>query len=329
MKLLNLERPMNQMQHAFAKAGMTPSVVAFAAATHDLARLALNKQPDPARAIAVWLGMAAGKMFREGPLLEFLTAVAEERCATSSAESVGQRTRDPQIRPAHASADTNSAAEPGQITCAAQSVRAPSAAEHSSASARSHLGLDIQLDGAPALVDTTSGEGDGQGRIYTQRPGAAPSLETEYERGGQTSDDNQTVSAAPFVPRGPTEQQIRALTGAKEGSAALMSGVFIPSNSKGKEPFDNIRIAYYSKTKERLARDVGSNTVAYNLLRIAEMRLPANHEHMSRNTRSIDVFTAAEIRAMQRQAAVFAGHGLISLPEELRGAVLDAVGEIA
>jgi len=63
----------------------------------------------------------------------------------------------------------------------------------------------------------------------------------------------------------------------------------------------------------------------YNLIRIAETRLPANHEQMNSATTSGDIFTSSEIRMMQQQAAVFAGSGLISLPEELRSVVAQAV----
>jgi hypothetical protein len=119
--------------------------------------------------------------------------------------------------------------------------------------------------------------------------------------------------------------QNRATTRAMELAAQVMSGVYIPDHRGGKESFDDVRIRYYTLTEERLARAVGRNSVAYNLVRIAKMRLPANHEQLPTTTKSRDIFSADEIRRMQREAAVFAGHGLISLPEELRSAVAEAV----
>lgn len=266
------------MKEAFEKAGMSPGMIAFAAACHDLARLALNKQPDPARAAHAWLGMASGQMFREGPLKEFLSAVAEERAAGNGSAGASD----------HDLSDTHS----GRVT-------------------------------PPA--DPNSG--DERGRVPTDTHTARVSSPPEFsrERGGHQSDYTRSALAPSLAHREPTAMQNAATRRARELAAAVMSGVYIPDHSGGKELFDDIRIRYYNMTEERLARAVGRNSVAYNLVRIAKMRLPANHEQMPSNTTSKEIFSVDEIRRMQREAAVFAGHGLISLPEELRAAVAEAV----
>lgn len=76
---------MTDLRAAFEKAGLPGASVAFAAACHDLARLALNKQSDPTRAVHTWLGMASGTGFRDA-LLVFLGDVAKEREANSSGD---------------------------------------------------------------------------------------------------------------------------------------------------------------------------------------------------------------------------------------------------
>ncbi len=266
------------LKEAFEKAGLLPAHVAFAAACHDLARLALNKQPDPARAAHTWLGMASGQLFREGPLREFLAAVADERAANTSSAGV----RDQKI----ADAQRFDALSP--------------------AGAKSDDGAVHSDDDTHAAV------------------GSSPSG-TQRERGGQPHPDAQITRAASLAPSAPTEQQRAATKAAAIRDAKIMSGVYIPDHRGGRELFDDVKIRYYSLTKERLARAVGRHSVAYNLIRIAETRLPANHEQMDGTTASRDIFTSSEIRTMQQQAAVFAGSGLISLPEELRSVVADAV----
>lgn len=271
---------MNAFQAAFEKAGLPPASVAFAAACHDLARLALNQQADPERAVHTWLGMAGGKDFR-GALQQFLAAVASER--RSEAKSDGDR---------------------GQSNSETQDGHAPS----------------------PSDPDPTSETGQSTRGAYGT---PAPSLVGhERGRGGHSRSGTQFGHVA--SPATPTRAQIQAVTAAKAASARVMSGVFIPDHKGGSEAFDDLRIRFYDLTEKRLARMVGRGSVAYNLIRIAKMRRPANHDQLPDAT-SRDVFSAAEIQTMQREAAVFAGHGLISLPEELRSAVTEAVshGEAA
>lgn len=271
---------MNAFQAAFEKAGLPPASVAFAAACHDLARLALNQQSTPERAAYVWLGMAGGKDFRAA-LQQFLAAVASER--RSEAKSDGDQ---------------------GHTTAEAHGHAAPSPSDPDPTSEMGQSTRGAHGTPAPSLVGTERGGG------------------------GQRASDAQPLRAA--SPATPTRAQIHAVTAAKAASAQVMSGVFIPDHKGGSEAFDDLRIRFYDLTEKRLARMVGRGSVAYNLIRIAKMRRPANHDQLPDAT-SRDVFTAAEIQTMQREAAVFAGHGLISLPEELRSAVTEAVshGEAA
>jgi|KBSMisStandDraft_5_1062788.scaffolds.fasta_scaffold02638_12 hypothetical protein len=314
------------LKEAFERAGLSPAHIAFAAACHDIAKLALNKQPDPARAAHTWLGMASGQMFREGPLREFLVAVAKERAANmSSAEVRGQLVADPHGKHAPTPADTNSDARRGQVLGEPHIAAASPASELYSGNETDHASGDAQDVHVSPLPEINPVGATGH-HAHDAHGSAAP------VPAGANSDDgkDQTRVAAHqtrvlLSPEGPTQHQINAVTRAKERSAQIMSGVYIPDHRGGSELFDDIKIRYYNMTRERLARAVGRNSVAYNLIRIAETRLPANHEQMNSATTSGDIFTSSEIRMMQQQAAVFAGSGLISLPEELRSVVAQAV----
>lgn len=78
---------MTDMKEAFEKVGLPTASVAFAAACYDLARLALNREAEPRRAVHVFLGLASGMGFR-GLLEEYLAEIAKERIGEkSSAEA--------------------------------------------------------------------------------------------------------------------------------------------------------------------------------------------------------------------------------------------------
>lgn len=246
-----------ELEDAFERAGFSAPAVAFASACHDLARLALNREPDPKRAVAQFLGLAHGPQFREC-VAEFLAGVARE-----IPSGVGDQEQD------------------GNHPVA---VAAP---------------------------ETHSGDGAKQ-RLATDR-GDAPPPEPQA-RGGQSSNAS---------PRLPTPAQIRAVTVAKQRSAAIMSGIMIPDHRGGSEPFDNIKIAFYGKTLERLGRAVGRNSVAFNLLKLAKARADKQAFIKRDEATSASVFSLDEMREMHKMAMVFAGSGLVSLPEELRAAVME------
>jgi hypothetical protein len=268
------------LKTAFEKAGLPSASIAFAAACHDLARLALNQQADPARAVHVWRALAGNKEFSEA-LRQYLVSVSEERSESKS----GGVDQTPDGDVVHAEVVPPSDTEQPN---AADDVDQPT--------------IVAQYPGVPSSAATE------------------PTVAADQPSGGDLA-RSLRVPATVVSSR----SRINAVKKARENDALVMSGVTIPDHRGGSEAFDTLKVRYYALTEERLRRTVGRSSVAYNLMRLAQMRVAKIARLPSSDAESKDIFSAEEMRSMQLEAAVFAGSGLISLPEELRADVMKAV----
>jgi hypothetical protein len=258
------------MRNAFQKAGLPSASVAFAAACHDLARLALNRQSDPARAVHVWLGMAAGTGFRE-QIREFLADVATERASHTKSDG---------------DADHNAGV--------------------------------THVAGVPSPSEAHSDAAEDRDRVVSQAMHVP--LASEPDPAG--ADQSTSVTQRALVPpAGPSPRFRDALTQQRERSAAVMSGIYIPDHRGGQEAFDDLKVAYYERTLKRLGRLVGQSSVAYNLVKLAKARRD-KQAFVPDGATSANLFSHHEMIEMHRAAQLFAGSGLISLPDELRSSVL-------
>lgn len=76
---------MTAMADAFERAGLSLAHIRFATANYDLARLVLNREPDPQRAVMRWLGMARMPEFMK-EIVAYLAAVKEEMQPSGAGE---------------------------------------------------------------------------------------------------------------------------------------------------------------------------------------------------------------------------------------------------
>ena len=89
---------MTTLADALTKAVISTPEASFAVACHDLAVIALNRsRGNPTTAVQGFLNEAAGRTFRSGPLLDYLTAVAAERPAAAAPSPAG-KDREPDVR---------------------------------------------------------------------------------------------------------------------------------------------------------------------------------------------------------------------------------------
>jgi hypothetical protein len=201
----------------------------FIEEAEKLARSALRRQPDPARAVAVWLGMAAGKKFREGPLLDFLRQV--------SAGDGDHENHDTHSATVAASAESSSADERGQFPVGIQDASASSSADNSSADAVDHGVRDTHATLVTASADT------------------------QREGGDRVQPVAQSTYVAPLA-----DQQLRAVTGAKEASARVMSGVYITDSRGDRLPVEELAVSGLAQRLRQAGKRIANTAVEYNTL---------------------------------------------------------------
>ncbi len=76
---------MTTLKDALERAGFASHEISFLSACRDQAILSLNQTRDnPTTAVQVWLNGASGRLFRSGPLLDYLKAIAVARTSAVS-----------------------------------------------------------------------------------------------------------------------------------------------------------------------------------------------------------------------------------------------------
>jgi len=316
---------MDQMAVAFERAGFPTGVLAFASACYDLARLALNQQPDPERAAHAWLGMASGRTFRDGPLADFLAAVARDRQQASSAAEAGHLSGVTQVPPAPSAAETSSDAAAGQGVAVTPALGAPAASETEPAGEAGHIMGDTHGTPAPSParpehgsdLGQTSGGGAGQLANDTHGSHAPPLPETEHGGGGQNTADTHSSRAPAPVYREPTRVEIKAMIEQRRNTARVMSGVYLTDRKGDRHPMDEI---YVSSLGRRLAvkgKQVAEDGIEYNTLYLvkAACEKPA---FVPSDAKVGDILEAHEIRHMQEMARAFARSPMVRIPQSLR-----------
>lgn len=175
------------MGHAFERAGFSPAAIRFATANYDLARLVLNREPDPQSAVMRWLGMVRMPEFMT-EIVAYLTAVKEEMKPSGAGDDqrAGVETIDhPQaVAPAP---DPSSAADEDQVLVVPQDQqgRVSPAADLTSSGDEDHTrrAQRSQSSSVPA-PDPEVAEGEDQTRSAPQgqRSGVPPSVTPAQER---------------------------------------------------------------------------------------------------------------------------------------------------
>lgn len=98
---------------ALERAGFSPAHIRFASANYDLARLVLNREPDPARAVMRWLGMIRMPNFQD-EIVAYLMAVKEEMQSSGAGEDHHASVENDQGRRVPSAPDPSSAADEDQ-----------------------------------------------------------------------------------------------------------------------------------------------------------------------------------------------------------------------
>jgi len=316
---------MDQMAVAFERAGFPAGILAFASACHDLARLALNQQPNPDRAAHAWLGMASGRNFRDGPLRAFLEVVARGQQQASSAAEAGQGRADTHHAGAPSAAETSSDAAAGHAARDAHPAPAPAASETEPAGEAGLLAADTHAAAAPSPVRSehssdqrqTSGGGAGQGSRDTQPTSAPPLPETGHGGGGQITGDTHSQSAPAPVYKEPTRVEIKAMIEQRRNTARVMSGVYLTDRKGDKHPMDEIYVSSLGRRLEVKGKQVAEDGIEYNTLYLvkAACEKPA---FVPRDAKVGDILEAHEIRHMQEMARAFARSPMVRIPQSLR-----------
>lgn len=149
------------MGHAFERAGFSPAAIRWASACYDLARLALNREPDPRRAVPRWQGMTHRPDFQE-EIVAYLTAVKEEMKPSGAGDDqLISVDSDRSIRVAPAP-DPSSAADEDQVRSVPQ---------------------DQQGSVSPAVDPTSSGDEDQTPNAQQSQMVAVPAPDPKVAEG--------------------------------------------------------------------------------------------------------------------------------------------------
>lgn len=314
-----VETAMSQaMAGAFAKVGLSPSAVAFAAACHDAARMALNRADgDPKRATAVWLNIAGGLGFR-GPLEQFIAAVAEERRATKSDGGA-----IPAVPQGHFRSAPLSEPNAGEVTGGVPKGQAHGAEPATSSEGEATIGVPR---GQPAFASPSVPDVGGKAKLFVPQGRAtdAASSTPDAAAGAIVAvPQGQSISAPIAAPKPPAASTVRGIVHAKEMSARVMSGIQISDRGGRLIELDTLPVSGLDYRLKAQGRRAAKGAVDYNTLYLVKQQV---ERQAFVPTKAVvgDVLDAGELRHLHELARAFASSPMVQLPEALRQEVMAA-----
>lgn len=279
---------------AFEKAGLPAASVAFASACHDLARLALNRDPNPKTAVGVFLDQARGLAFRAA-LEAFLAAVAEERRDSKSDDDKAGHAR---------------CADKGQRDVAFLSSSDP-------------LAGGASIRGAPQGQDLTAPP--------ATQTGDAASLDVPqgHMAAAASSVPNASAGAVFTAPKGqssvapalaPPPARIAGIKHAAELSARVMSGVYLTERQGSKTLLDTVAVSSLDRRLKWLGGRAAQSAVEYNTAWLVRENV-RRQAFVPDGAVVGDVLDATTIRNLHDVARAFASSPMVQLPEGLRSEI--------
>lgn len=313
---------MNTMREAFDKAGLPTASVAFAAACHDLARLALNRcGNDTGRAIPVFFGMANAPAFRDR-LREFLAEVSGEKNPGDDADharSVAQF-MDVQSSPGTPS---NSGDDVDHVRSVAQLMDVPSSPGFISEREEGQRKIVDQGGDASSRSEAIaeSGAADDQVRDVDQTTSvaAAPDPNRPASEGHSHSVIHGVADPSPTA--GQSLSRIAAATAARQQEVRALCGFYITERQGSKTPIEDIVVEQIDRVMRSIGRRTVSGAVQYNALAILKTKLPA---YAPSGAKCSDVFGPRELQAAASAARDIGMATMFVVPRALQQARIGA-----
>jgi hypothetical protein len=284
---------------AFRRAGLPAAQVAFGAACHDLARMALNESDgNPRRAIGRWLDLARQPLFRDGPLAEYLAAAAAD--IPIRAASKGHPEVETQAMSVPAPREPHSDAEPAQGRAETHARDGDLASEPLSDAGNARRDPETNVTG---------------GEPASEAPSAAP------KDHGDSETHNGDVPAL----REPSAADRKAKRKVEKEIARITSGHYIYDTRGHRNLVDDLSVSRMERLLRSQAKLFVRDFVSYNALTILLERAK-KQAYLPPGSVVSNIFSVDEINDAFRDAYITTRGRFVMIPEAIAHSNAETIG---